>query len=89
MKASIPAFCAEPEGLPAAAMRRSRLSAWFRVDCHSTHLYLGLFADCTKLLHRPCCFFAGKLMLVQHCVDAEDSSDSCCIAQDRGSLAIL
>ncbi|CAK0781544.1 hypothetical protein CVIRNUC_005400 [Coccomyxa viridis] len=30
MNASIPAFCAEPEGLPAAAIRRSRLSAWLR-----------------------------------------------------------
>ena len=50
MGASIPSFCAEPEGLPAAAMRRSRLSAWFRVTCHSTHLYLGLFASRTKFV---------------------------------------
>ena len=45
MGASVPAFCDEPEGLPAAATRRSRLSAWFRVICHLAHLHMGLFAD--------------------------------------------
>ena len=76
MSASIPAFCAEPEGLPAAAMRRSRLSAWFRVTCHSTHLYLGLFVSRTNhavSLQASSCLCSTVQI-------AENHLDWCCIA---------